>query len=189
MFEKCLYGKTISEHMINYATQFWEKYENNRKYFRIAFNYGHEKTGAVIKYLDEPLFNMLQGFYKKGLLKDTAVFIVSDHGNQNDGVYDIMNSGEWELEKRYPFFSLILWNNNEFKKSEYDTNLLKNQEIMVTSYDIHDTMIHIIYGDKNSLAMTQDGDKRGYSVNNKGSSMFKRVIGKERNMLKMRIKM
>jgi len=179
--EKCLYGKTISEHMINYATQFWEKYENNRKYFRIAFNYGHEKTGAVIKYLDEPLFNMLQGFYKKGLLKDTAVFIVSDHGNQNDGVYNIMNSGEWELEKRYPFFVLLLWNNNEFKKSEYDTNLLKNQDIMVTSYDIHDTMIHIIYGDKNSLVMSKDGDKRGYSANNKGASMFKSVIGKDRN--------
>ena len=27
--EKCLYGKTITEHMINYATQFWEKYQNN----------------------------------------------------------------------------------------------------------------------------------------------------------------
>ena len=179
--EKCLYGKTITEHMINYATQFWEKYQNNRKYFRIAFNYGHEKTGAVIKYLDDPLFNMLNNFYKKGLLKDTAVFIVSDHGNQNDGVYDIIESGEWELEKRYPFFFLILCNNDLFKKSGYDQNLLKNQDIMITPYDIHDTMIHIIYGDKNSLVMTKDGDKRGYSVNNKGESMFKNFEAKDRN--------
>ena len=179
--EKCLYGKTITEHMVNYATQFWEKYSNNRKYFRIAFNYGHEKTGAIIKYLDDPLYNMLSGLYKRGLLKDTAVFIVSDHGNQNDGVYNIINSAEWEMEKRYPFFVLILCNNEEFKKSGYDQNLLKNQDIMVTPYDIHDTMIHIIYGDKNALVMTKDGDKRGYSVRNKGESMFKSVEGKERN--------
>ena len=179
--EKCLYGKTITEHMVNYATQFWEKYRYNRKYFRIAFNYGHEKTGAIIKYLDDPLYNMLNNLYKKGLLKDTAVFIVSDHGNQNDGVYNIINSGEWEMEKRYPFFCLILCNNDKFKKSGYDENLLKNQDIMVTPYDIHDTMIHIIYGDKNALVMTKDGDKRGYSVKNKGESMFKSVEGKDRN--------
>ena len=29
--------------------------------------------------------------------------------------------------------------------------------------------------------MTKDGDKRGYSVKNKGESMFKRVNGKGRN--------
>jgi hypothetical protein len=179
--EKCLYGKTVSEHMINYATQFWEKYANNRKYFRIAFNYGHEKTGAIIKYLDEPLYNMLTGLYKKGLLKDTAVFIVSDHGNQNDGIYDIINSSEWELEKRYPFFFLILWNNDLFKKSGYDINLLKNQDIMITPYDIHDTMIHIIYGEKNTFVINKDDDKRGYSVNNKGASMFKNFDDKNRN--------
>ena len=170
--------------MINYATQFWEKYQNNRKYFRIAFNYGHEKTGATIKYLDEPLYNMINGFYKKGFLKDTALFIVSDHGNQNDGIYNILNSAEWELEKRYPFFILILCNNDKFKKSGYDKNLLENQDIMITPYDIHDTMIHIIYGDDNSLVITKDGDKRGYSVNNKGESMFKKVDSKDRNCQK-----
>ena len=180
--EKCLFGKTISEHMINYATQFWQKYPNNRKYFRIAFNYGHEKTGAVIKYLDEPLYNMLNGLYKKGLLKDTAVFIVSDHGNQNNGIYDIIKSAEWELEKRYPFFILILCNNNLFKKSKYVENLLKNQDIMVTPYDIHDTMIHVIYGE----TITKEREKYGYSVKNKGESMFKNFNGRDRNCEKYR---
>ena len=182
--EKCLFGQTVSEHMINYATQFWEKYPNNRKYFRIAFNYGHEKTGAIIKYLDDPLYNMLSGLYKKGLLKDTAIFIVSDHGNQNNGVYDIINSAEWELEKRYPFFVLILNNNELFKKSDYEQNLLKNQQIMVTPYDIHDTMIHIIYGDDNSHLLSKDRDKKGFSVKNKGNSMFKNFDNNDRQCQK-----
>ena len=184
--EKCLFGQTVSEHMINYATQFWEKYPNNRKYFRIAFNYGHEKTGAIIKYLDDPLYNMLSGLYKKGLLKDTAIFIVSDHGNQNNGVYDIINSAEWELEKRYPFFVLILNNNELFKKSDYEQNLLKNQQIMVTPYDIHDTMIHIIYGDDNSHLLSKDRDKKGFSVKNKGNSMFKNFDNNDRQCQKYR---
>ena len=58
---------------------------------------------------------MLNNFYKKGLLKDTAVFIVSDHGSQNDGVYNIIESDKWELEKKYPLFFLILCNNDLFK--------------------------------------------------------------------------
>ena len=172
--ERCLYGYPVSHYMINYAKEFWVKYQNNKKYFRMAFNYGHEKTGAVISNLDEPLYDFIFEFYDKGYFDNTALFIVSDHGNQNNGIYNIISSTEFGLEKKMGTFFLILSNNK--KKSNYEQNLLKNQQIFLTPYDIHDTMIHIIYGDSNI------NDK--YAVNNKGKSVLLSINPSERNCKK-----
>jgi len=160
--------------MIEYTKQFWEKYYENKKYFRIAFNYGHEKTGAVISYLDEPLYQMIYYFYNKGFLDKTALFIVSDHGNQNGGIYDVINSSEFEIEKKYGVFFLLLYQDENIMDN-FGENLLKNQQVMLTPYDIHDTLIHILYGNN------MDNTKKIYSVNNKGNSVFKFINQTERN--------
>ena len=46
-------------------------------------------------------------------------------------------------------------------------NLQNNQQVFLTAYDIHDTMMHFIYrkGDINEL-------KKLFSVNDKGNSMY-----------------
>ena len=147
-YEKCLYGKPISEHMINYATQFWEKYSENKKYFRLSFNYGNEPTGNVIKYLDEPLYNMLWNLYNERKLRNTAVFIISEQGNKNNGLYNILGSVEFEIEKKYGVFIMLLDWNEKFKKEQYHINLLKNQNLFITPYDIYDTVVHIALGGK-----------------------------------------
>ena len=174
--ERCLYGHTVSYYMINYAKEFWEKYSNNKKYFRMAFNYGHERTGAVISNLDEPLYDFLFEFYDKGYFDNTALFIVSDHGNQNNGIFNIISSSQFELEKKMGTFFLLLSKTN--KINNYEKNLLKNQQTFLTPYDIHDTLIHIVYGDNNNEI------KNKYAYNNKGKSVLLEVNAFERNCKK-----
>ena len=179
-FQRCLYGHPVSYYMIEYTKQFWENYINNKKYFRIAFNYGHEKTGAVVSYLDEPLYEMIFDFYSKGYLDNTALFIVSDHGNQNFGIFDVINNSEFELEKKFGIFFLLLYQDNNKKfNNKIEENLFNNQQIMLTPYDIHDTMIHILYWNKNDEKI-----KNFYSFNNKGNSIFNYIDPKERNCKK-----
>ena len=146
VYERCLYGKPVSEYMINYTTQFFEKYSDNKKYFRMTFNYGNEPTGNVLTYLDEPLYNMLNQLYNNGKLQNTAIFILSEQGNKNKGLYDILGSAEFELEQKYGLFIIILNWNDKFKKGNYHQNLVKNQNIMVTPFDIYETIIHIVAG-------------------------------------------
>ena len=148
LYEKCLYGKPISEYMINYALQFWDKYGENKKYFRMVFNYGNEPTGNVIKYLDEPLYNMIWGLYNEGKLKNSAVLFLSEQGNKNSGLYDVLGSAEFDIEKKYGVFIMILDWNTKFKNGKYHKNLIKNQNLFITPYDVYDTMAHIALGDK-----------------------------------------
>ncbi len=145
-YERCLYGKPVSEYMINYTLEFWEKYSDNKKYFRMTFNYGNEPTGNVLTYLDQPLFDMITQLYNSGKLKNTAVFIVSEQGNRNNGLYDILGSAEFELEKNYGLFIMILDWNDKFKNGNYHINLMKNQHIFTSPYDIYESMMHIILG-------------------------------------------
>ena len=164
VYERCLYGNPVSEYMIKYATDFWENYSDNKKYFRMTFNYGNEPTGNVLTYLDEPLFNMLSNFYNSGKLKNTAVFIVSEQGNRNNGLYNVLESGEFELEKKYGLFIMILdWNNN-FKNGNYHINLLENQNIYTTPYDIYESMIHIALGDSSYYSSVQTEFDNGQSM-------------------------
>lgn len=169
-YEKCLYGKPVSEYMINYTLEFWDKYSDNKKYFNMIFNYGNEPTGNVLTYLDEPLFNMLNNLYITGKLKNTAIFIVSEQGNRNNGLYDILGSAEFELEKKYGLFIIVLdWNDN-FKNGNYHQNLIKNQNVFTTPYDIYESMMHIVFGNITYI-MKKDKQKNSYS----GESMFHEI--------------
>ena len=149
IYERCLYGKPVSHYMINYAMNFWDKYSDNRKYFRMIFNYGNEPTGNVLTYLDEPLYDMINHLYNNGKLKNTALFLLSEKGNKNDGLYDLLGSAEFHKEKQYGLFIMILDWNDRFKNGNYYTNLIDNQNTIITPYDIYETIIHIVLGDNN----------------------------------------
>ena len=171
VYERCLYGKPISEHMINYAMEFWDKYSDNKKYFKMTFNYGNEPTGNVLTYLDEPLHKMLTNLYNSGKLKNTAVFIVSEQGNRNNGLYNILGSSEFELEKKYGLFIMILDWNDKFKNSDYHKNLVKNQNTFTTPYDIYESMMHIILGNSSYNNNNKNNKEKKYL----GESMFNEI--------------
>ena len=171
IYERCLYGKPVSEYMINYTMEFWDKYFDNNKYFRMIFSYGNEPTGNVLTYLDEPLFNMLSNLYNSGKFKNTAIFIVSEQGNKNNGLYNILGSAEFELEKKYGLFIMLLDWNDQFKKGNYHQNLIQNQNIFTTPYDIYESMMHIIFGNT-----TYNDNMTNYE----GESIFNEIKMKDR---------
>ena len=69
--------------------QFWRKYKINRKYSLLVIHDGHEGTLEVLKYTDEIVYNFLNSLYNDNLLKDSTIFLLSDHGCAMPAVYYI----------------------------------------------------------------------------------------------------
>ena len=163
---RCLYGRDTFEYIIEYGEKFWAAYSKEHKFLRLSFQDAHEGTLEVVIYLDVKLAEFLEKFDRKGYLKDTAVFLVSDHGNNMVGIYNIFQFEDYVLEKTLGTWFMLLP-----KKKEIDEKFLEiNQQRLVSPYDIHDTLL----------------DMFGYHQNNKlfsrkGQSVSKEVNGLERN--------
>ena len=177
LLRRCFYGKEVHDYIFEYGKQFWEAYPDNKKFMRLGFNDGHESTFEVLKYLDEPMVEFLQFFLDKGYLKNTALFIVSDHGNHMPGLYNLFLSEQFETERVLGNFYLIINNNLTLMKNNlerfklFHKNIMINQQSIITPYDIHDTMIHLISGDKISVNI----------FSRKGKSVFMEIDNSERN--------
>ena len=174
IFRRCLYGYDSFHHLFNYSKLFWRTYKDNRRYMRLSIMDSHEVTGELISLIDQPLVDFLDDLYKNGDLKDTALFMFSDHGNHLSPHLSLMPSDDLEIEKIMPFFSILLPKKNEDYQNElfldeFYENLYKNQQSLVTCYDIHDTIIHIIFneGDPNKAPYTKNGISLFNLVNNK----------------------
>ena len=170
----CLYGNPFYTYHINYAMQFWEKYKDNKKYFRLNFNYAHEKSGSLLSYLDQPLYDLFIKLSFNGYLEDTAVFFVSEYGGVQDNIlYNVGMSNEKEINMKMGSFLLLLNKNNELSDDE-NKIVYNNQNKLVTSFDIYASLSHIALGN------TINKVKLYLDENNKGESVFKIINGDER---------
>ena len=175
---RCFYGKEVHDYVFEYGKKFWETYPENKKFLRLGFNDGHESTFEVLKYLDEPLVDFLEYFLNKGYLKNTAIFIISDHGNHMPGIYNLFLSEQFETERVLGNLYLIVNNGNltltkdkeqEFKL--FHRNVMINQQSIITPYDVYDTMVHIIGGN----------GKNNKIFSLKGKSVFMEIDNSVRN--------
>ena len=171
VLKRCLYGKYAFEYMIDYAKQFWKLYPDNKKFFRIHFNEGHEGSMELIQYLADPLYEFVKYFFDNNLLNDTFIFIASDHGNHMLGPWAVIRPQDYLIETTLATLFLIIPNNQKLYKNGLYDIVHKNQQTFVTPYDIHDTMIHIAYG-------TDTPDPSAYSK--RGSSLLVDIDPMER---------
>jgi len=143
---KCLYGKMVTDHLYEYGNQFWRKYKNNRKFLNIVNNDGHEGTLEVLKYSDDIIYNFLINLFNDNLLKDSSIFLLSDHGVAMPSIYYFHLF--YQLELRLPMLYIIVNDRKNISYNEQYMYLNENQQTFITGYDIYNTFINIIYGDK-----------------------------------------
>ena len=110
------------------------------------------------------LRKFLESLNKKGHLDDTAIFIVSDHGNNMIGFYNIFQVEDFVMEKTLGTWLIILPKNSVNKKE--DKILKNNQQNIVTPYDIHDTMLDIFKFEKNTKYKSRYGQTVFEEINN-----------------------
>ena len=146
--KRCLYGKNAYEYAMEYTKQFWRAYKDNKKFFRIHINDGQEGSNEVISYLNDPLYNFIREFYDKGWLNNTLLMIVSDHGNPLAGPVSAINPGDFKIEKTLGTLFLMIPNERRLYDNGVYEDIKENSQTFVTPFDVHDTLVHIAYGDE-----------------------------------------
>lgn len=104
---------------------------------------------------DDDLLELLQDLNNSGVLNDTMLVLMADHGHR---FAEIRNTLQGKLEERMPFFAFVLpqWFQSQFRE-EYN-NLRENSNKLTTPFDIYSTMRNVldreyISSDKRSISL------------------------------------
>ena len=175
--KRCLYGNLNSYYVFDYINQFWRKYQINRKYSTILINDAHEGTLESIKYTDDIIYNFLNSLFNDNLLKDSTIFLMSDHGVTLPSVYFLYDF--YKFEMRLPMLFIII---NDRKNVDYNHqyfNINVNQQTFIAAYDIYNTIGNIVFGD-NYTNIPNKTDTHDTPRSNMGKSLFETINQKER---------
>ena len=91
-------------------------------------------------------YNYFYKLFDDNLLKDTSVFLLSDHGVAIPSIYYLNDF--FKIEKVFPMFYLLIHDKSEMNYESQYQYLHNNQQVFITGFDIYDTIIFLIYGDK-----------------------------------------
>ena len=173
IFRKCLYGKESFDYALEYGKKFWLTYKQNKRFLRIVCTYSHEYSYEKAKYTDNSVHDFLKELFETDQLKNTTIFLAADHGFFLMGVYKIINSKDFPIEKDLPLFILIVPDKKNLTYEQQYSEIIKNQQILVTPFDIFYTLRYIIY-DENYKTFPLNGNK------DDGEYLFKYINPKER---------
>ena len=169
----------IIEHEIEYAYQFFYKYKDNRKYFRLLIQDSHDRGfNHLITFDDGILYKFLINIYQNNLLNESAVIIASDHGNPSAIMLHLFE--DYIIEKSLPFLFIILSDNvNKTYYNQYQ-NISQNQQNFIHAYDIYNTLSNIIYGNEYFLIPNKNAS-HDWPKTSRGKSLLEYIETKERN--------
>ena len=172
IIRRCLFGKDIFKHSLKYLESFWTAYLKNNKLFLFDSGDGHEPTGQTVGYLDEIFYNFLFKFHRKKWFNDTAIFVLSDHGQHLIVPLKLFHPYDIQYELTLPFLFIFLPNKQYLYKNNLYEIIKENQQVFITPFDIYDTLIHIAYGKKNITNLNLSAPL--------GNSLFTELNYKER---------
>jgi len=102
---------------------------------------GHEGTGEVVLTLDTDLADFFMQLERSGELNKTVLVLTSDHGSHMGPYY--MSGGMGQFEQKLPMLSMVFPNWFLEKYPSFRTELLGNQQLLVSHYDTHWTFRHL----------------------------------------------
>ena len=103
---------------------------------------------------------------------------MSDHGCGMPSIYYLNDF--FKIELNLPMLFIIINDRKNINYNKQYYNIQKNQQTLITGYDIYNTISHIIYGDNYSKILPKnnlyDTPKSG-----KGKSLLEKINQKERH--------
>ena len=105
-------------------------------------NFSLTSSIEILKYMDDVLYNYFNNLFEENLLKDTSVFLLSDHGTGIASIY-LLNDF-FSNRNALPMLFILINDRKNVTYESQDKYLNKNQQSFITGFDIYNTKIHII---------------------------------------------
>ena len=136
-------------------------------------NNAHEGSLESLKYLDDLIINYLDSLYNDNLLKESSIFLLSDHGVGMPSIYFMADF--YRYEEHLPMLFLIINDRKNISYNDQYLNIYENQQAFFTAYDIYNTVAHLIFWNKykyiQNTTINNDTPKSPY-----GKSLFTKTI-------------
>ncbi|KAF5298478.1 hypothetical protein FQR65_LT01257 [Abscondita terminalis] len=130
--------------MLNHIKSFFNVYKAKPKFiFGFHGELSHDSYNLVGA-ADDDLLQFLKDINHDGVLEDTLLILMADHGPR---FADVRNTIQGKLEERLPFFSFTFPKSFKIKYSNAYANFLSNVNKLTTPFDIHATLMSILHLD------------------------------------------
>lgn len=90
---------------------------------------------------DDDLMNLLRSFKTDGILENTLLLVMSDHGSR---FTNIRMTYQGKIEERLPFVSIVLPERLKKHRPDAEKNLRSNANVLTTPFDIHTTILDAV---------------------------------------------
>lgn len=138
----CVGPTRESDHIYNYAKEFTNTFKEERYFGLFWINSLSHNNMNRPSALDEHNAQFLQDLMSNGIMNNSLVIFLSDHGMRFGKIRETYVG--W-LEERLPFF--FLWVPEWYRKlyPEKYENLLVNQNRLTSPFDLHLTLQEVLY--------------------------------------------
>ncbi|CEF71356.1 Protein of unknown function DUF229 family and Alkaline phosphatase-like, alpha/beta/alpha domain and Alkaline-phosphatase-like, core domain-containing protein [Strongyloides ratti] len=176
--EECLHGN----HLLKQFIDIWERFSttfSNKCHFSFNFitKFTHDDSNAL-ELFDDPLYVALQRFKIKGVLNNTVIIIMGDHGQR---VANIQKTYYGRVEERMPLLAIYLPEpfKNKYKKAE--ENIRYNKNRLTSNFDIYETLLDMV-----NITRLNDMNEQEFSKD-RGLSLFRNKISPNRTCYEAKI--
>jgi hypothetical protein len=167
ILRRCLYDRFVHRHTLNYLSKAQKLYREKAPqvpwFMTAAFIEGHEGTGEVLSTLDDDLSSFLLSLANDGVLEDTAVLLLADHGLHMGFNYVYTTNGL--IEHANPALFMLLPDRFTSSSPEIAENLKHNEQALISANHIYHSMRHIMgIPDQNTPSKSLFQTKLPYSA-------------------------
>jgi len=155
ILRRCLFDRYVHKHTLEYMYRMQRKYREQAPqtpwFMTGSFIEGHEGTGEVLSTLDNDLSEFLFTLNAEGALKNTVVFIISDHGLHMG--LNFVYSTNGIIEHANPLFMALL---PESMLTPESIEILEhNEQALITGVNIYDTWRDVFNIPEHPLSLMQ----------------------------------
>jgi len=138
----CLGSISRHNNMINWVKEFFLTYNKTKLKFSFIFHSeASHNYNNPLSLLDDDLLEFLEYLKSSGIMDNTILLFMSDHGVR---VSDLRQYSQGKLEERLPFFSIRMPDKFQVQHPEAMRMLRLNSRKLTTPFDIHETLLSIL---------------------------------------------